>query len=358
MALPTALVAAGLAAAAPQGAPLPGPGQVVHTVPPGPAERAKAPTVTVLPAPTEAAAPDEFDELKDPAAKAAAPDAAAGDEATPGAAAADAAAPETAAPDPFEDELAQQIKPADDPLEGFNRISFSVSMAIDKVVLRPIALGFHAVTPKPLRDGMRNALSNLGEPMVFINDILQLKPKRAARTLGRFLLNTLLGIGGLFDVARDKKFKLPHHSNRFSNTLGLYGIKPGPYLYLPLLGPATLRDEVDRVPGLVPWYDDALYRNGRGTAVTIVSGLDERAENDAALKALLEDAVDPYATFRETWLQQRKGEIEQLKAPDGQEPGSADTSARGGPLDDPLVDLAPAPATAPAPAPAAATPAP
>jgi ABC-type transporter lipoprotein component MlaA len=101
-----------------------------------------------------------------------------------------------------------------------------------------------------------------------------------------------------------------------------------------------LRDQVDRVPALAPWYDDPLYRGGRGTAATIVSGLDERAENDEALKALLEDSVDPYATFRETWLQQRKAEIEQLKAPDGKEPGSIEPGDTGGALDDPLIDPA------------------
>lgn len=334
MALPTALVAAGLAAAAPQGTPIAGPGQVVLPAPPAPADSPKPPVVTVLPTAPPPAASDGFDELKDPAVEAPAPD---------GAPAAAPDAPASAAPDPFEDELSQQIKPANDPLEGFNRISFTLSMAIDKVVLRPLALTYRAVTPKPLRDGVRNALSNLGEPMVFINDLLQLKPKRAVRTLGRFLLNTLVGIGGLFDIAKDKKFKLPHHPNRLSDTLGFYGIKPGPYIYVPILGPTTLRDGVDRVPGLVPWYDDPLYRHGRGTAVTIVSGLDERAENDEALKALLDDAVDPYATFRETWLQQRNGEVEALKAPDGQEPGSAD--APNGSLDDPLVDpAAPTPA--------------
>lgn len=347
MALPTALVAAGLAVMSPQGMvparPLSGPGQVILPAPPAPVDRTQAPIVTVLPAAAPpAATPDEFDELKDPAAEPAAPD--------PAALA--AAAPETpsaTAPDPFEDELSQQIKPADDPLEGFNRISFTVSMALDKVVIRPIALTYKAITPKPLRDGFRNALSNLGEPMVFLNDVLQLKPKRAARTFGRFLVNTLLGIGGLFDVAREKKFKLPHHANRLSDTLGFYGVKAGPYIYLPILGPATLRDQIDRVPGLVPWYDDRLYAHGRGTAVMIVSGLDERAENDESLKALLDDAIDPYATFRETWLQQRKGEIDSLKVPDGQEPGSADASGTDGALADPLIDPA---------APAAATPAP
>lgn len=353
MALPTALVAAGLAAAAPQTAPLPGPGQVVQPVPPPPAQPAKQPDVIVLPGPGPAAAPEEFDELQDPAAQTAAPDAPAGDAAAPAADSANAAAT-----DPFEDELALQIKPADDPLEGFNRISFAVSMALDKVLLRPLALAFQAVTPKPLRDGMRNLLSNWNEPLVFINDILQLKPKRALRTLGRFLLNTLVGVGGLFDIAKDKKFNLPHHDNRFADTLAFYGVKPGPYLYLPILGPTTLRDEADRVQTFIPLFDNPIFRDNRGIAFTVASGLEERANNDQELKALLEDAVDPYATFRETWLQQRRGQTEQLKAADGQEAGVTESSTLDTSLDDPLVDPAGAAGVDPAPADPGAQPVP
>ncbi|MEO5586381.1 MAG: VacJ family lipoprotein [Novosphingobium sp.] len=349
MALPTALVAAGLAAASPQPATIPGPAQVLQAAPALPAASDKPPPRVVLPAPVAVQAlppPDDFAALTDPAAET---PALVADPADPATAALDAAA---TAPDPFEDELAREIKPADDPLEGFNRISFAVSMAIDKVLLRPLALGFQAVAPRPLRDGMRNLLSNWGEPIVFLNDILQFRPQRAIRTLGRFLLNTVLGLGGLFDIAREKKFNLPYHSNRFADTLGFYGVKPGPYIYLPLLGPTSLRDEADRFQTFVGFFDNPLFRGNRGTAFTVASGLDQRAENDTALKALLEDAIDPYATFRETWLQQRKGQIDQLKAPDGQEPGSATTGALDGPLADPLVDPAGAPA------PAATTPAP
>ena len=345
MALPTALVAAGLAAATPPAVPLPtplpGPGQVVRPLPPPPAASDNAPRVTVLPGPPAAQAtpPDDLDALPDPAAT---ETAAAAPVAPPAAGTADAAAI-----DPLEDELALQIKPASDPLEGFNRISFAVSMALDKAVLRPLALGFQAVTPKPLRDGMRNLLSNWGEPLVFLNDILQLRPQRAVRTLGRFLLNTVLGLGGLFDIAREKKFNLPHHPNGFGDTMGFYGVKPGPYVYLPLLGPTTLRDEADRFQMFVPLIDNPIFRGKRGTAFTVASGLDERARNDQELKALLEDAIDPYATFRETWLQQRRGEIEQLKAADGKQPENTTVPS---PLDTPLDD--------PAAAPAAATPAP
>jgi len=242
------------------------------------------------------------------------------------------------------DDIADDIKPADDPLEGFNRISFKVSMALDKAVIRPAAMAYKTVVPKPLRDGTRNALSNLGEPIVLLNDLLQLKPKRAARTLGRFLLNSILGLGGLFDIAKEKKFKLPHHANSLGDTLGFYGVKPGPYIYMPILGPTTLRDAIGSAEGRIPGAlsIDPLNRNDQlGLAAVIAGGLDQRVENDFDLKTLLEDAVDPYATFRSTWLQDRQGEIDGLKAPDGVEPGSVTTpDALSDPLVDPLDDPA------------------
>lgn len=351
MGLPTALVAAGLAAATPQSGPLPGPGQVVHPVPPPPADDGGRPEVFIVPIapPSPAEEPEPLETLEDPAAEVPAPEADLADDAAGEIAAESAPAADSAAFDPFEDELALELTPASDPLEGFNRISFAISMAIDKVLLRPLSLAFHAITPKPLRDGMRNILSHWGEPMVFINDILQLKPMRAIRTLGRFLINTVLGIGGLFDIAKEKKFGLPHHSNRFSDTLGFYGVKPGPYVYLPILGPTTLRDQADRLQGYVPLFDNPIFRDNRGTAFTVASGLDQRASNDQELKALLEDAVDPYATFRETWLQERAGQVDRLKAPDGAEPGSVARDLLDDPLTDPAID---SPAAEPLPLPA------
>lgn len=337
------LSAAPLALAAPPQRPIVGPGQVDQPAPPAPAEPDKKQgQVKVLPAQSQAPGEtDDFEELKDPAA---APDAAAPAEPQAeetGAPSADAAvAADPASADPFEQELAQSIKPDSDPLEGFNRISFAVSMAIDKALLRPLAMTYVKVAPKPVRDGLRNVLAHWGAPIILANDLLQLKPKRAIKTLGRFLINTLLGLGGLFDVAKEKKFNLPHHGNRFSNTLAMWGVKPGPYIYLPILGPTTLRDELDRVQQFVPGIDHPLFRGGRGTVFQYTLGLEDRANSDQELKALLDDAVDPYATFRTTWLQNRQGEVEALKAPDGKEPGSVQAS----PLDDPLDDPVPQPA--------------
>ena len=352
------------ALAAAQERPIVGPGQASQAVPVPlpPAVPDQKREVTVLPAPAE---PNEFEELQDPAAPEAAAQAhtaAPTDAASPDSAieapASDAVAADPAAVDPFADELASQIKPAFDPLEKINRISFSLSQIIDRIAIRPLALTYYKITPKPLRDGMRNVLSHWGAPIIFANDLLQLKPKRALKTVARFLLNTLLGLGGIFDVAKEKKFNLPFHGNSFSNTLAFYGVKPGPYLYVPILGPTTLLDQVNRVQGYVPGIDYPLFRNGRGTVFQYLLGLEDRATNDDALKALLDDSVDPYASFRETWLQDRKGEIMRLKAPDGVEPGSYQPNPLDT-LDDPLVDpAAPAAPAAEAPAEPEATPVP
>lgn len=342
-------------AAAPQ-RPIVGPGQVELPGPPAPAAKGKEGQVTVAPAPDKD--DDElkdFDALEDPAVAAPADPAAASDPA-----ATDAGAPtDTAAapPDPLEDELAQSIRPDKDPLEGFNRFSFSISQAIDKAVLRPLSFGYVKVVPKPARDGLRNVMAHWGAPIILANDLLQLKPKRAIKTLGRFIINTLLGLGGIFDVAKEKKFNLPHHGNRFSNTLAMWGIGPGPYIYLPVLGPATLRDQTDRLQNFIPGFDNPIFRGGRGTAGQYLLGLEDRANSDQELKALLEDSVDPYATFRTTWLQDRQGEVERLKAPDGVDPNTYTGNTATSPLDDPLDDPA-APAKAEGPAPETTTPAP
>lgn len=347
-------------AAAEQERPIVGPGEVGKPILPAPATEEKKRQVTVLPAPDKPAEDlKDLDDLKAPAAEAvpAGPPAA-------GAATADmpadSAAAQAAAPDPLEGELAAQIKPTNDPLEGFNRISFAFSQVLDKILIRPLAITYVKVMPKPARDGMRNVLAHWGAPIIMANDLLQLKPKRAVRTLGRFLINTLLGLGGLFDVAREKKFNLPHHGNRFSNTLAFWGVKPGPYIYLPVLGPTTLRDEADRLQSFIPGFNNPAFRNNRGTVFQYMLGLEDRASNDQELKSLLEDSVDPYATFRETWLQDRQGEVDRLKAPDGKNPGDFSTAKPAAPatLDDPLIDPA-APAAAPEPAaPETATPPP
>jgi phospholipid-binding lipoprotein MlaA len=226
-----------------------------------------------------------------------------------------------------------------DPLEGFNRAMFSVNQSLDKAVFRPAAMGYKHVLPKPLRSGLRNVFSNLTEPVVFLNDLLQLKPKRAVKTLGRAVINTIFGIGGLLDVAKHEG--LPHRANGLGNTLAYYGVKSGPYLFLPLLGPTTLRDLAGaQVDGLVlpvaigKPFNQIEYQLPKA----VVTGLDARAEADPELKSLFETALDPYATLRSVYLQSRAGDIAALHGKSGD---TADS-----PLDDPLEDPAAPPAAA------------
>lgn len=202
-----------------------------------------------------------------------------------------------------------------DPLEGFNRDMFSVHQAVDKAVLRPAAMGYRTVVPKPVRAGLRHFFSNLGEPIVFLNDLLQLRPGRALRTFGRFTINSTLGVGGLIDVAKGEG--LPHRANGFGGTFAYYGVKPGPYIFVPLIGPTTLRDLIGGQGdnALLPVavgtpFDTWQYQVTQGVTV----GLDTRAEVDAELRALFQGAVDPYATLRSVYLQNRASEIATLKA--------------------------------------------
>ncbi len=241
-----------------------------------------------------------------------------------------------------------------DPLEGFNRAMFDVHQAIDGAVLRPAAMGYKTVVPKPLRSGFRNALSNLTEPFVFLNFLLQGKPGKAGETFGRFLINSTLGVGGLFDVAKDKNIRLPHRKNGFGATLAFYGVGPGPYLFLPLMGPMTLRDALGKPADdlLLPLavrhpFDSLKYQLVTG----VVGGLDQRAEADPELRALFADAIDRYATLRSVYLQNRAAEIEEIK-------GKKRVKVEGAlpELDDPLSDPEGGAASAPAPAPSSDAP--
>ena len=234
-----------------------------------------------------------------------------------------------------------------DPLEGFNRLSYNISQPIDRFIIRPVAIAYTKVVPHPLRDGVHNFLGNLFEPVVLVNDLLQLRFKRAAKTIARTVINTTLGAGGLFDVAKRHYINLPDHPNGFADTLAYYGIGPGPYIYLPVLGPTTLRDAVGSVgdfytqPRLLgkiinPDNEKSFFHSTPkfGVSSSIVAGLggiDERARADDALEALRRSSVDPYASLRASYLQNRAGEIAALKAKDGAVPAIPT-------LDDPLTD--------------------
>lgn len=205
--------------------------------------------------------------------------------------------------------------PPGDPLVKLNAEAFEVTQAVDKALVEPLAEGYEKGVPKPIRSGLRNFFRNLASPVIFLNFLLQLKPQRAMETLARFALNTTAGVAGLFDVAKKEPFNLPYRPNGLANTLGYYGVGPGPYFYLPLAGSTTLRDAFGGLlDGLfLPLavgapFNDPKFALPRGA----IRSLDYRVEYDEQIDALLEED-DPYTTQRERYLAARQAEIDALR---------------------------------------------
>jgi len=209
-----------------------------------------------------------------------------------------------------------------DPLGALNARSFDTVQGVDRALIGPVARAYAKGAPSPLRDGLRNFLFNLREPVVFANYLLQLKPGKAAETAGRFLVNTTAGVAGLFDVARRKPFRLPRRRNSFANTLGFYGVGPGPFFFLPLIGPTTLRDLLGNFADqfIVPVGPVRPLRSQAvAIPVGVLSSLDYRVQLDGALTCL-RSAPDPYAATRAFYLARRRAEIDALR---GRTPGPA-----------------------------------
>jgi phospholipid-binding lipoprotein MlaA len=201
-----------------------------------------------------------------------------------------------------------------DPVEAVNVQSYKAVQAVDDAVVAPLARGYRKGVPKPVRRGIHNFLDNLQEPIVFLNYLLQLKPGKAAETLGRFAVNTTVGLAGVVDVAKKKPFNLPHRPNSLANTLGYYGVGPGPYLFLPLIGPTTLRDLLGTVGDrlVLPTAVGAPFDKAAFTIpANVLSALDYRVAFDESLTKL-RNAPDPYAATRANYLARRKTEIDAL----------------------------------------------
>lgn len=206
---------------------------------------------------------------------------------------------------------AREKSPAD-PLANINAKSYEAIQAVDQAVVGPISMGYKSAMPKPLRLGLRNFLRNLEEPVIAFNYLLQLKPGRMVKSVGRLAINSTIGIGGLMDVAKRKPFNLPYTPNGFANTFACYGIGPGPYFFLPLVGPTTLRDLIgvgmDRaaLPAVVGKPLDQPYY---AIPANVIDSLNDRIDIDEQLKEIRANSSDPYTETRELYLKQRKAEI-------------------------------------------------
>ena len=196
-----------------------------------------------------------------------------------------------------------------DPFQRLNRASFGLGMALDRAVLGPIAHAYIAVAPASARARVDAVITNLGEPRTVLNDLAQGHARRAGTATSRFVINSSAGVLGLFDVA--DRMGLPYHRSDFGQTLGRYGAEPGPYLYLPVLGPMTVRDAAGRLVDIVT---DPVTRVGGGHRTTFgatrryVNLLNTRTKFDHSLRAL-DDATDPYASLRSTYLQHRSAVV-------------------------------------------------
>ena len=245
---------------------------------------------------------------------------------------------------------------APDPLRGVNETSFKATQAVDNAITGPAARVYKKTLPREVRNGIHNFLYNFREPVVFLNFLLQHKIGKAAETFARFAINTTAGVAGVFDVAKKKPFKLPRRSNGFANTLGFYGVPNGPFLFLPITGPTTVRDlfggAIDRL--ILPFtFGRRVTKPEFVIPFATLSVLDHRSEFDDTLKKLHENVDDPYANSRTFYLQRRQAEIDALRRGEplvgGMTEPPADVDARGRPIraEEPAA-AAPTPAEAPA----------
>jgi phospholipid-binding lipoprotein MlaA len=200
-----------------------------------------------------------------------------------------------------------------DPFEPFNRKVFAFNEAADKAVIGPVTDVYVAATPKIARDGVSNVLGNLNSPVIFANDVLQGEPERAAETFYRFLVNSTVGVLGVFDPAG--YFGVEKHSEDFGQTLAVWGVGEGPYIVLPLMGPSNLRDTtgfgVDAVIDPLNWgeidNDEDLTQTVRWTSLGFEL-LHVRIAIDPQLEAV-RSQPEPYVAMRRGYTSQRKADI-------------------------------------------------
>ena len=193
-----------------------------------------------------------------------------------------------------------------DPWEGLNRTVFEANLIIDKVTTKPLAKGYQAITPGPVRTGVSNFFRNLTAPRSMVNNFLQGKPGRGFSEFGRFLFNSTLGIGGIFDVATAGGIQA--YPEDFGQTAAVWGVPDGPYVMLPFLGPQTLRDAlltpIDLQTNPIYFYDNTSVKD----KVNVLRIIDLRYRL-LPTDRFLEDSKDKYITTRESFLQNRTFEI-------------------------------------------------
>jgi len=207
-------------------------------------------------------------------------------------------------------------KPIKDCFETLNRGSFALNQGLDKVIFKPVAKGYRSL-PKTIRTGTGNVLANLSSLITVPNNILQGEFEKAGVNTGRFVVNTTVGILGIFNVAEKIGFS-EYEKEDYGQTLGKWGVGSGCYLVLPVLGPSTLRDTAGsflNVMGGDPWYNASTHGNNQflsdETYITtkVVSGVEFRSKNIESIENLEKNSLDFYASVRSLYLQDRQKKI-------------------------------------------------
>jgi len=210
-----------------------------------------------------------------------------------------------------------QTADARDPWESMNRSVYQFNEVVDTVAIKPAAQLYMNVLPSFVRTGVGNFFGNLGDVWSMANSALQLKGQATAETFMRINVNTFIGLGGLLDVASE--MRLEKHKEDFGQTLGYWGVKPGPYVVLPLLGPSTLRDSLalplDMQGDASQRFSDEATRN----ALTATRILDVRSGLLQTVDVVKAASLDPYTFVRDGYLQKRRNDIH-----DGNPPSSFD----------------------------------
>lgn len=201
------------------------------------------------------------------------------------------------------------VKSADarDPWESMNRSVYNFNDAVDTVAIKPAARVYEKIVPKFVQTGVHNFLGNLGDVWSMANSALQLKGQHAVESFFRVGVNTLFGLGGVLDVATE--MRLERHKEDFGQTLGYWGVKPGPYIVLPILGPSTLRDTLayplDYKGDAVRQFSDQATRN----SLVALRVTDLRVGLLQAVDTLKEASLDPYTFVRDAYLQKRQNDV-------------------------------------------------
>jgi phospholipid-binding lipoprotein MlaA len=209
--------------------------------------------------------------------------------------------------EPAETQPASQEGNPNDPYEGFNRAMFSVHEVVDQYAAKPAAQAYDAATPLPVKAAVGNFFANVGDLWVGVNNALQGKPADAGNDLARLLINSTVGIFGLFDVASE--LGLEQHEEDFGQTLAVWGVGDGGYVFLPILGPRTLRDTValgaDYFADPTSYIDPVSVRN----STTALHFVDIRADLLPTDTIINEAALDKYSYIRDAYLQRRRNLI-------------------------------------------------